>query len=116
MIMSSEIAGSAVMSDSMRKVMRLANQEAQRLNHLVIGVEHVLLGLAKEGHCKASWALRWSGFDLMWLRTRVERFHPRESADQVVPGILPYTEALKAYFDAKVGEVEPGERGLLEPE
>jgi hypothetical protein len=32
-----------------RKVMKLANQEAQRLNHEYIGTEHILLGLVKEG-------------------------------------------------------------------
>ncbi len=32
-----------------RKVMTLANQEAQRLNHEFIGTEHILLGLIKEG-------------------------------------------------------------------
>ena len=35
-------------TDRARKVMQLANQEAQRFNHEYIGTEHVLLGLIKE--------------------------------------------------------------------
>ena len=36
-------------TDRARKVLQLANQEAQRFNHEYIGTEHVLLGLIKEG-------------------------------------------------------------------
>ena len=36
-------------TDRARKVMALANQEAQRFNHEYIGTEHILLGLIKEG-------------------------------------------------------------------
>ncbi len=35
-------------TDRARKVMALANQEAQRLNHEYIGTEHLLLGLARK--------------------------------------------------------------------
>src|SRR5947199_10494562 len=36
-------------TDRARKVMQLANQEAQRFNHEYLGTEHILLGLVKEG-------------------------------------------------------------------
>ena len=36
-------------TDRARKVMALANQEAQRFNHEYIGTEHLLLGLAMDG-------------------------------------------------------------------
>src|SRR5881227_3350662 len=36
-------------TDRARKVMQLANQEAQRFNHEYIGTEHLLLGLVGEG-------------------------------------------------------------------
>jgi ATP-dependent Clp protease ATP-binding subunit ClpC len=36
-------------TDRARKVLQLANQEAQRLNHEYVGTEHILLGLIKEG-------------------------------------------------------------------
>src|ERR687896_229078 len=35
-------------TDRARKVMALANQEAQRFNHEYIGTEHILLGLLRE--------------------------------------------------------------------
>ena len=37
-------------TDRARKVMQLANQEAQRFNHEYVGTEHILLGLLKEGN------------------------------------------------------------------
>ena len=36
-------------TDRARKVMQLANQEAQRFNHEYIGTEHILLGLVRDG-------------------------------------------------------------------
>ena len=36
-------------TDRARKVLELAQQEAQRFNHEYIGTEHILLGLIKEG-------------------------------------------------------------------
>ena len=36
-------------TDRARKVMQLANQEAQRFNHEYIDAEHILLGLIAEG-------------------------------------------------------------------
>ena len=35
-------------TDRARKVMQLANQEAQRFNHEYIGTEHILLGLSRK--------------------------------------------------------------------
>ena len=36
-------------TDRARKVLQMANQEAQRFHHEYIGTEHILLGLVKEG-------------------------------------------------------------------
>ena len=36
-------------TDHARKVVMLANQEAQRFHHDYLGAEHLLLGLIKEG-------------------------------------------------------------------
>ncbi len=46
-------------TDRARKVMQLANQEAQRFNHEYIGTEHILLGLVGEGR-KKRWVPRTS--------------------------------------------------------
>ena len=47
-----------------RKVMALANQEAQRFNHEYIGTEHILLGLVKEGNRVAYNVLKNMDVDL----------------------------------------------------
>ena len=45
-----------------RKVLQLAQEEAQRFNHNYIGTEHLLLGLVREGEgvaakgARATWA------------------------------------------------------------
>ena len=41
--------GDGRFTDRARKVMQLANQEAQRFNHEYVGTEHVLLALVREG-------------------------------------------------------------------
>lgn len=41
-------------TDRARKVMQMANQAAQKLNHEYIGTEHILLGLLREGGGVAS--------------------------------------------------------------
>lgn len=43
-------------TDNARKAMALANQEAQRLSHEYIGVNHILLGVMKNDQCKG-WAM-----------------------------------------------------------
>jgi ATP-dependent Clp protease ATP-binding subunit ClpA len=47
-----------------RKVLQLADQEAQRLNHEYIDTEHILLGLVKEGDGSAVRILNNLGIDL----------------------------------------------------
>jgi ATP-dependent Clp protease ATP-binding subunit ClpC len=89
----------AWLSDRARKAFQLANQEAQRLHHRAIGTDHLLLGLAKEGISPGAWALRFSGFDLTWLRSQVECCHPRGRDDEVLPGVLPYATDLTAYVE-----------------
>lgn len=60
-------------TDRLRKVMQLANQEAQRLNHEYIGTEHILLGLAKEGSGVGCNALKNLGINLQDLASGVDK-------------------------------------------
>src|SRR5947209_20354715 len=60
-------------TDRARKVMQLANQEAQRFNHEHIGTEHILLGLVKEGTGVAANALKNLDIDLRKIRLEVEK-------------------------------------------
>src|ERR1700735_4897552 len=60
-------------TDRARKVMQLANQEAQRFNHEYVGTEHVLLGLIKEGSGVAATVLRNMDVDLRKIRNEIEK-------------------------------------------
>ena len=59
-------------TDRARKVMALANQEAQRFNHEYIGTEHILLGLVKEGSGVGANVLKNLSVDLRKVRLEVE--------------------------------------------
>ena len=60
-------------TDRARKVMQLANQEAQRFNHEYVGTEHILLGLIKEGSGVAANVLKNLDVDLQKIRLEVEK-------------------------------------------
>jgi ATP-dependent Clp protease ATP-binding subunit ClpC len=55
-----------------RKVLSLAQEEAQRLRHNFIGTEHLLLGLVREGGGVAGKVLTSLGLDLEKARKAVE--------------------------------------------
>ncbi len=88
----------AALSDRTRKAFQLAHQEAHRLNHAVIGIEHLLLGFAKETLSPATTALRQAGFDLNWLRKQIEARWPAAAPSTMPSGALPYAEDLEAFF------------------
>src|SRR5205085_3865899 len=77
-------------TDRARKVMQLANQEAQRLNHEYIGTEHILLGLVKEGSGVAANVLKNLDADLRKVRLEVEKM-VQPGPDMVTLGKLPQT-------------------------
>src|SRR5579862_5132097 len=87
-------------TDRARKVMQLANQEAQRFNHEYIGTEHVLLGLVQEGSGVAANVLKNLDIDLRKIRMEIEKIiqlGPR--LKQVVKGRLPHTPRTKKVID-----------------
>ncbi len=59
-------------SDRGRKVMQLANKEAQRFNHEHVGAEHILLGLVRERRGVAANVLKNLGVDPRKIRLEVE--------------------------------------------
>ena len=77
-------------TDRARKVMQLANQEAQRFNHEYVGTEHVLLGLVKEGSGVAANVLKNLDVDLRKIRVEVEKI-VQSGPDMVTMGKLPQT-------------------------
>ncbi len=92
-------------TDRARKVMQLANQEAQRFNHEYIGTEHILLGLVKEGSGVAANVLKNLDIDLRKIRTEVEKLVQTGSGgDQVVLGKLPHTPRAKKVMEYSMEE------------
>lgn len=89
-------------TDRARKVMQLANQEAQRCSHEQIRPEHILLGLVKEGAGRPALYLQVSGIDIRRVRGEVEKIAATSQA--VFMGRLPFTEEAKAVIDAAVAE------------
>jgi ATP-dependent Clp protease ATP-binding subunit ClpC len=60
-------------TDRARRVMTLANQEAQRLGHDHVGTEHLLLGLVKESSGTAADILNQFRVDVGKVRQQVEQ-------------------------------------------
>ena len=81
-------------TDRARKVMALANQEAQRFNHEYIGTEHILLGLVKEGSGVGAAVLKNLEVDIKKLRLEVDRL-VKSGPDMVTMGKLPQTPRAK---------------------
>jgi len=86
-----------------RKVMALANQEAQRFNHEYIGTEHVLLGLVKEGSGVGANVLKNLGVDLHKVRMEVEKL-VKAGPDMVTMGKLPQTPRAKKVIEYAIEE------------
>src|SRR6266436_2941066 len=98
-------------TDRARKVMQLANQEAQRFNHEYIGTEHILLGLVKEGSGVAANVLKNLDIDLRKIRLEVEKI-VQSGPDMVTMGKLPQTPRAKKVIeysieDARIGQFRP---------
>ena len=90
-------------TDRARKVMALANQEAQRLNHEYIGTEHILLGLVKEGSGVGANVLRNLDVDLRKVRLEVEKL-VRAGPEMVTMGKLPQTPRAKKVIEYAIEE------------
>jgi ATP-dependent Clp protease ATP-binding subunit ClpC len=90
-------------TDRARKVMQLANQEAQRFNHEYIGTEHILLGLIKEGSGVAANVLKNLDIDLRKIRIEVEKL-VQSGPDMVTMGKLPQTPRAKKVIEYSMEE------------
>ena len=90
-------------TDRARKVMALANQEAQRFNHDYIGTEHVLLGLVKEGSGVGANVLKNLGVDLRKVRLEVEKL-VKSGPEMVTMGKLPQTPRAKRVIEYAIEE------------
>jgi ATP-dependent Clp protease ATP-binding subunit ClpA len=85
-----------------RKVLSLAQEEAQRFNHNYIGTEHLLLGLVREGDGVAAKVLSNLGVHLASVRAEVERMIGR--GDRIVLGDVGLTPRAKKVVELAVDE------------
>ncbi|HET9110535.1 MAG TPA: Clp protease N-terminal domain-containing protein [Ktedonobacterales bacterium] len=85
-----------------RKVMSLAQTEAQRFNHNYIGTEHILLGLVAEGDGVAAKVLDMLGVELEQVRNAVEFIIGR--GDRVVLGEIGLTPRAKKVIELAIDE------------
>jgi len=85
-----------------RKVLTLAQEEAQRLNHNYIGTEHILLGLVRESEGVAVKVLTNLGADPDKVRGAVEFIIGR--GERTVSGEIGLTPRAKRVIELAVDE------------
>src|SRR5262245_10753478 len=90
-------------TDRARKMIQLANQEAQRFNHNYIGTEHILLGLIKEGAGVAANVLKNLDIDLRKVRLEIEKI-VQTGPEVVATGKLPQTPKAKKVIEYSIEE------------
>ena len=89
-------------SERARRVLSLAQEEAQRFNHNYIGTEHILLGLVRETEGVAARVLANLGVDLNKVRSAVEFIIGR--GDKPVQGEIGLTPRAKKVVELAVDE------------
>ncbi len=85
-----------------RKVLTLAQEEAQRFNHNYIGTEHLLLGLVREGDGVAARVLSNMGVQLPKVRSAVEFIIGR--GEGAVVGEIGLTPRAKKVIELAIDE------------
>src|SRR5206468_8005712 len=86
-----------------RKVLQLAQEEAQRFNHNYIGTEHILLGLVREGDGVAARVLNNLGIELHKVRSAVE-FIIGRGDERMVMGEIGLTPRARRVIELAVEE------------
>ena len=89
-------------TDRARKVLTLAQEEAQRFNHNYIGTEHILLGLVREGDGVAAKVLGNMGVQLPRVRSAVEFIIGR--GESMIMGEIGLTPRAKKVIELAVDE------------
>src|SRR5437762_8066949 len=85
-----------------RRVLTLAQEEAQRFNHNYIGTEHLLLGLVREGDGVAAKVLNNLGVELSKVRSAVEFIIGR--GEKSISGEIGLTPRAKKVIELAVEE------------
>ncbi|MFQ5873362.1 MAG: Clp protease N-terminal domain-containing protein, partial [Dehalococcoidia bacterium] len=89
-------------SERARRVLSLAQEEAQNFNHNYIGTEHILLGLVREPDCVAAKVLVNLGIQLNKVRSAVEFIISR--GERSTEGEIGLTPRAKKVIELAVDE------------
>ena len=89
-------------SERARRVLSLAQEEAQRFNHNYIGTEHILLGLVRETEGVAAKVLSNLNVELVKVRSAVEFIIGR--GERPTPGEIGLTPRAKKVIELAVDE------------
>ena len=89
-------------SERARRVLSLAQEEAQRFNHNYIGTEHILLGLVRETEGVAALVLSNLNVELVKVRSAVEFIIGR--GERPTPGEIGLTPRAKKVIELAVDE------------
>lgn len=88
-------------TDRARKAMQLANQQAQFFNHEYVGVEHVLLGILKEGTGVACNILKNLDIDLRRIVKAIDE-QLKSGPSMITMGRLPQTPRTKRMIEQAI--------------
>lgn len=78
------------------KVLSIAHSEAKRMGHQVVGTEHILLGLIKEGEGIAAQALTGMNLDLAKIQNQIEQI---TGVGQPAKGEVGFTPRVKKVLE-----------------
>ena len=97
----------AKFSQKVRDVISFSREEALRLNHDYIGIEHLLLGLIREGEGLAIKVLKSLDVDVVLLRNKIEE-HIKETISPIPSNInsLPLTKQAERVLKVTVLEAK----------
>lgn len=102
------------LTDKAIKVIMLAQEEARRLGHNLVGTEQILLGLIGEGTGTAAKVLSDMGVTLAAARTEVEKIIGR--GNRFVPAEIPFTPKVKRVFEQAFEEARALGNRYIGPE
>ncbi len=101
-------------TDKAIKAIMLAQEEARRLGHNLVGTEQILLGLIGEGTGVAAKVLAELGVTLQDARTEVEKIIGRGTRS--VSAEIPFTPKVKRVFEQAFAEARQLENNYIGPE
>ncbi len=90
-------------TERVRKVIYLARDEANRLQHDYIGTEHILLGIVREGEGIAARVLKKLGLNLEQIQKAIENI-VRPTGGTLTLGEIPLTPRAKRILELSVEE------------